>query len=51
MATNTYEFTIRLSNGSTQKIQIQANTPGNARLMVEAQYGKGSIAAGPIQLR
>jgi hypothetical protein len=44
-----YEFRIRLG-ASTQKIVIEADTAMNAKSMVEAQYGKGSIVWGPHRL-
>ena len=43
MAQNTYEGTIRLPNGNSQKITVQADSPDNARAMIAAQYGKGAL--------
>ena len=43
MATKTYEGTIRLPNGNSQKVTVQADSPANARAMLEAQYGKGVL--------
>jgi hypothetical protein len=48
MATKTYEATVRLGNGSSQKITVQADTLNNAKAMIESQYGKGSISFGPM---
>jgi hypothetical protein len=45
-----YEFRIKLGAGHTQKIVIEADTAVNAKKMVEAQYGKGSIMWGPNRL-
>lgn len=39
----TYEADVRLSNGSVQRVRIQADRSDNARAMLEAQYGKGCI--------
>ena len=49
MTTNTYQATVRLSNSSHQKIRVQADSQVNARAMIEAQYGKGSIVSGPFK--
>ena len=34
---------VRLPNGSVQKIEVKADHAGNARAMVEAQYGKQNV--------
>ncbi len=34
---------VRLSNSSVQKIKIDADDAHKARLMLEAQYGKGNV--------
>lgn len=39
----TYTATVRLSNGSTQNVTVQADTSNKAQLMLEAQYGKGNV--------
>ena len=39
----TYETDVRLSNGSVQRVRIQADRSDNVRAMLEAQYGKGCI--------
>jgi hypothetical protein len=43
MATYTYVGTVKLSNGSTQKVTVQADTSYNATAMLETQYGKGKV--------
>lgn len=43
MATRKYVATIKLSNGGTQKITIQADNEANAKAMLEAQYGRGAV--------
>ena len=47
MAAVTWYAIIRLSNGNQQRVMILADNQINARLMIEAQYGKGSIISGP----
>jgi hypothetical protein len=47
----TFKATIRLKNGAVQEITVQADTYFNAKAMIEAQYGKGSIFTGPIEVR
>jgi hypothetical protein len=42
---------IKLPNGNQQRVEIVANTQSNARLMIEAQYGRGVIISGPHQMR
>ena len=34
---------VRLPNGLTQQITIQADDSGKARQMLEAQYGRGCV--------
>ena len=46
-----YKVKIKLSTGVQQDIFVQADTSFNARTMVEAQYGKGSIMMGPTEVR
>ena len=46
MAMKTYEATVRLANGNSQKVTVQADSHVNAKAMIEAQYGKGSVLAG-----
>jgi hypothetical protein len=38
---------IKLPNGSQQVIYVQADNQSNAKQMIEAQYGKGSIIGVP----
>jgi len=38
-----YIARVRLPNGAVQKIEVQAQNAGNARAMVEAQYGKENV--------
>jgi len=38
-------------NGRTVEVQVQARNMLDARAMLEAQYGKGSIAVGPFEVR
>lgn len=38
---------IRLANGSQQVIHVQADNQMNAKYMIEAQYGQGSIIGIP----
>ena len=47
MAAITWKAVVRLSNGFQQEIRILADSQSNARAMLEAQYGKGSILSGP----
>lgn len=50
MATKTYKAKIKLTNGNSQDITIEADSPQNAKAMIESQFGQGSIIAGPIQV-
>jgi hypothetical protein len=40
---STFVARVRLLNGSVQKIEVQAQSAGNARAMMEAQYGKENV--------
>lgn len=40
---NTFVARIRLAGGIVQKITIEADDANKARLMLEAQYGKGNV--------
>ena len=40
---NTFVARIRLANSSVQKITVEADDVIKARLMLEAQYGKGNV--------
>lgn len=46
-----YQFKIKLRNGGIEQVTVEADNSGNARAMVEAQYGKDSIMSGPIVVR
>jgi hypothetical protein len=46
----TYKARIRL-NGRDMWVQVQARSMQDARAMIEAQYGKGSILNGPDEVR
>jgi len=50
MAAVTWYAIIRLSNGNRQRVSVLADNQINARLMIEAQYGRGSIISGPNRL-
>jgi hypothetical protein len=43
MATKTYKARVKLANGNTQIVEVQADNGLNAKAMLEAQYGKGSV--------
>lgn len=47
MATRLYKARIRLSNGNHQEVRVEADSPNNAKALIEAQYGKGSIVSDP----
>lgn len=40
---NTFVARIRLAGGIVQKVTIEADDANKARLMLEAQYGKGNV--------
>jgi hypothetical protein len=44
MANYTYTASVKLPNGSHQKIKVLAETSGNAKAMLETQYGKGNVS-------
>ena len=48
MSNKTFVATVRLSNGSQQKVEVQASNQLNAKAMIESQYGKGSIVVPPL---
>jgi hypothetical protein len=50
MMTYTWKFLVRLSNGSAQEICVRADDIFNAKAMLEAQYGKGSVIGGGSQV-
>jgi hypothetical protein len=49
VATKTFKAKIKLTNGSVQEVKVQADSFFNAKAMLEAQYGKGSIFIGPTE--
>jgi hypothetical protein len=46
MSATTWKAIIRLKNGNQQEVRVMADSQLNARLMIEAQYGRGSILFG-----
>ena len=45
-----FEVNVRLSNGSYQRMTVSADTPANAKAMVESQYcaeKKNCVVSGP----
>jgi hypothetical protein len=50
VAALTWYAIIRLANGNRQRVQVLADNWMNARLMIEAQYGRESIISGPHRL-
>jgi len=50
MATYTYKARVKLPNGSSQEIRVQADSAQNAKAMIEAQYGKGCILNAPSKV-
>ena len=46
----TWKAVVRLPNGFPQAIRIVADSQTNARAILEAQFGKGSIQSGPWRL-
>jgi hypothetical protein len=46
MSATQWKAIIRLPNGNQQEVRIQADSQQNARAMLEAQYGRGSILFG-----
>jgi len=43
MAKQTYKARVRLPNGQSQEVTVQADSQSNAKAMLEAQYGKQNI--------
>jgi hypothetical protein len=50
MATRTYKARVKLPNGSSQNVTVQADSASNAKSMLEAQYGKGSVLSTPTEV-
>jgi hypothetical protein len=46
MSATTWKAVIRLKNGNQQEVRVMADSQLNARLMIEAQYGRGSVLFG-----
>ena len=47
MAGIIWKAVVGLSNGFHQEVRIQADSQSNAKAILEAQFGKGSILSGP----
>ena len=45
---STYEATVRLPTGYPERVTVRASTDYDAREMLEAQYGHGSVLVGPL---
>jgi hypothetical protein len=50
MAALTWYAIIRFANGNQQRVTVPTDNQINARLMIEAQYGRGTIISGPNRL-
>jgi hypothetical protein len=50
MAAVTWYALIRLANGNQQRVTVLADNQINARLMIAAQFGSGSIISEPHRL-
>jgi hypothetical protein len=46
----TWYAIIRLADGNQQRVEVRADRWHNARLMIEAQFGRNSIISGPHRL-
>ncbi len=46
MSATTWKAIVRLANGNQQEVRVMADSQANARQMLEAQYGRGSILFG-----
>ena len=46
MSATTWRATIRLPNANQQEVRVMADSQANARAMLEAKYGRGSIVFG-----
>jgi len=51
MSPKSWKAKVKLSNGSLQDIVVNADNSRNATAIIEAQYGKGSIRFGPMEVR
>jgi hypothetical protein len=50
MAAVTWYARIKLRNGNQQRVSVLTDNQINARLMIEAQFGRGTIISGPRRL-
>ena len=46
MSATTWKAIVRLANGNQQEVRVMADSQQNARAMIEAQFGRGSILFG-----
>jgi hypothetical protein len=46
LSATTWKATIRLPNGNQQEVCVMADSQANARVMIESQFGRGSILFG-----
>jgi hypothetical protein len=49
MALTTFMVVVRLTNGMSQRIRVEADSQAAARAMIESQFGRGCILAGPLR--
>ena len=49
MSATTFMVVVRLTNGMSQRIHIKADSQSAACAMIESQFGKGCILAGPMR--
>ena len=47
MSQFTYEARVKLPGGGQEVVRVQASNQVNAKKMLEAQYGKGSLIGSP----
>ena len=47
----TWRARIRLTGGNQQEVTVEADTQVNAKRMIQAMYGQGSIISGPHLVR
>jgi hypothetical protein len=49
----TFKARVRVKAGTShinQEVTLQADSPSNAKFMLEAQYGKGSVIVSPSEV-
>ena len=51
MATKIFKAKVKLKNGFLQDVTVQADNFMNAKVMLESQYGAGSVIWGPTEVR